>query len=275
MARRSNTNPDGLTLFDSHCHLTDGQYADDLPAVLKRARQAGVRLLLTAGLSVPDSSENVTLVSGSQDLYCAVGVHPHEADRFRSSDIQSLKNLCIEPRVKAVGEIGLDFFRGYSSRANQETAFRAQIEMARMLDLPMIIHMREAAARARQVLEEHGYFCGVLHCFSGDRRLADWAIEKGFFISFSGNLTYDSALPEVARGIPMDRLMVETDSPYQVPAPERGRTRRCEPALIRLTVSFLARTLDRAEPEVARTTFDNACRCFRIAGEEDTPSAAG
>ncbi|MEO0077376.1 MAG: TatD family hydrolase [candidate division WOR-3 bacterium] len=268
MSRRSSTNPEGLAMFDSHCHLTDSQYAEDLPAVLKRAKQAGVRILMTAGLSVPDSSQSVTLASTTADLYCAVGIHPHEADQFRSSDVQSLKNLCIEPCVKAVGEIGLDFFRGYSSRANQETAFRAQIEMARMLDMPMIIHIREATTRARQILEEHGYCCGVLHCFSGDRRLADWAVEKGFFISFAGNITYDTALPEVARAIPLDRLMVETDSPYQVPVPERGKTRRCEPSLIRLTVSFLARTLGLSEHEVARATLNNACRCFRIAGED-------
>jgi len=265
MARRSSTNPNGLVLFDSHCHLTDSQFADDLPTVLKRSRQAGVQALMTVGLSVPDSRESVALTSGRDGVYCAVGVHPHEADRFRPFDVQSLKNLCIEPQVKAVGEVGLDYFRGYSTRANQETAFRAQIEMARMLDLPLIIHIREAASRARQILEEHGYYRGVLHCFSGDRRLADWAVDKGFFISFAGSLTYDNALPEVARAIPRDRLMVETDSPYQVPAPERSHTKRCEPALIRHTVAFLARALGRPEPELALATFENACRCFRIA----------
>lgn len=270
MPRMSRANQNGFAFFDSHCHLTDSQYAEDLPAVLKRAYQSGVQLILTAGLSVPDSQQNVTLTSQNENLYCAVGIHPHEADRFRSSDILSLKNLCIEPRVKAVGEIGLDFFRGYSSKANQETAFRAQIEMARMLDLPMVLHIREAHPRAKQILEEHGYFSGVLHCFSGDKRLADWALEKGFYISFAGNLTYDNSLPETARGIPADRLMVETDSPYLVPAPARERIKRCEPALIHHTVAFLAELLDRPERDIAKTTFENACRCFRIDSKNAT-----
>uniref|UniRef100_A0A7C4CD14 TatD family deoxyribonuclease n=1 Tax=candidate division WOR-3 bacterium TaxID=2052148 RepID=A0A7C4CD14_UNCW3 len=271
MPRKSDTNPDDLILFDSHCHLTDSLYADDLPTVLKRAHQAGVKTLMTVSLSVPNSRENIALASTESDLYCAVGIHPHEADSFRPHDLQSLKNLCIESSVKAIGETGLDFFRGYSSKANQETAFRAQIEMARMLDLPMIIHVREAAPRARQILEEHGYFYGVLHCFSGDRRFADWAVEKGLYISFAGNLTHDVALPEVARGVPHERLMVETDSPYQVPVPERGRVKRCEPAFLRHTVSFLAQTLDRPVSEVAKMTFENGCRCFRISQDNTSP----
>jgi TatD DNase family protein len=231
--------------------------------VLKRAHSAGVRMMLAASQSVPDSKQNIALCRGREGLYCAVGVHPHEADHFRSVDIQALKDMCIESEVKAIGEIGLDFFRGISSRGNQETAFTAQIELARMMDLPMVIHVRDAANRARAIVDEHGHFSGVLHCFSGDKKLAAWAVEKGFYISFSGNVTYgEDRLGEVAKSVPRDRLMVETDCPYLAPVPHRGE--RNEPAYVRHTVARLATLLDLAPVEVAQFTRENALRCFRI-----------
>lgn len=265
MPRRSEANPDGLVIFDSHCHLTDNQFVSDLGDVLRRARQAGVREILTVSMSVPDSQEAIALCRGRDGLYCTVGIHPHEADSFRSLDIQSLKDLCIEPQVKAIGETGLDFFRGFSTRANQETSFRAQIELARMLNFPLVIHIRDAAQTAMAILEEHGYFQGVLHCFSEGKKLAEWAVEKGFYISFSGTLTYaDKKLIEIARIIPQDRILVETDAPYLVPEPERGPGKRNEPALIRYTIKALSEILGLSPLEVARTTRLNARRCFQI-----------
>lgn len=265
MPRRSKENPDGLVIFDTHCHLTDNQFVTDLSDVLRRARQAGVREMLTVSMNVPDSQEAIDLCRGREGLYCTVGIHPHEADSFRSMDIQSLKDMCIEPQVKAIGETGLDFFRGFSTRANQETAFRAQIELARMLNLPLVIHIRDAAQTAMAVLEEHGYFRGVLHCFSEGRKFAEWAIEKGFYISFSGTLTYgDKKLIDVARAIPKERILVETDAPYLVPEPERGPGKRNEPAFIRLTVKALGDILGLTPIEVARVTRSNARRCFQI-----------
>jgi TatD DNase family protein len=263
MSRRSKENPDGLKIFDSHCHLTDAQFSGDLALVLKQAHSAGVRWVMTVSQSVPDSRQAVALSRNREGVYCAVGVHPHESDQFRSWDVQALKDLCIETKVKAIGEIGLDFFRGISSRGNQETAFHAQVELARMLDLPMIIHIRDAANRARSVVDEHGYYSGVLHCFSADKKLADWAAEKGLFVSFSGNITYgEERLGEIIKAIPRDRLMVETDAPYLAPVPNRGQ--RNEPALIRLTVEKLAQILGIAAVEAADLTRENALRCFRI-----------
>jgi TatD DNase family protein len=263
MARHSKDNPDGLKLFDSHCHLTDGQFAADLANVLKTAHSAGVRWLMTVSQSVPDSKQVVALSRNREGVYCAVGVHPHESDQFRSWDVQALKDMCIEPKVKAIGEIGLDFFRGISSRGNQETAFHAQIELARMLDMPMIIHIRDAASRARSIVDEHGHYSGVLHCFSADRKLADWAAEKGLFISFSGNITYgEEHLVEIVKAIPRDRLMVETDAPFLAPLPNRGQ--RNEPAMIRVTVEKLAHILGITAVEAADLTRENALRCFRI-----------
>ena len=260
-ARRSRQNPDGLNLFDSHCHLTDIQFAGDLKAVLRRAFVAGVREMLVASQNVPDSQEAIRLCRNQEGMYCSIGVHPHEADRFRSYDVTTLKELCIEPSIKAIGEIGLDFFRGISARSNQEVAFEVQVELARAMELPMILHVRDAAHRARALLDEHGYHAGVMHCFSGDAKMADWAVERGYYISFAGNLTYDGRLAEVARRIPHERLMVETDAPYLAPEPERGE--RNEPALIVNTVRHLAGVLDLTPRETAELTRDNARRCFR------------
>ena len=263
MSRRSKENPDGLKIFDSHCHLTDAQFSADVTIVLKRAHSAGVRWLMTVSQSVPDSRQAVALSRNREGVYCAVGVHPHESDQFRSWDVQALKDMCIESKVKAIGEIGLDFFRGISSRGNQETAFHAQVELARMLAMPMIIHVRDAANRARSIIDEHGYYSGVLHCFSADKKLADWAKEKGLFVSFSGNITYgEEHLGEIIKAIPRDRLMVETDAPFLAPVPNRGQ--RNEPALIRLTVEKLAQMLGITAVEAADLTRANALRCFRI-----------
>jgi TatD DNase family protein len=263
MSRRSKENPEGLKIFDSHCHLSDAQFSADLALVLKQAHSAGVRWLMTVSQSVPDRKQVVALSRNREGVYCAVGVHPHESDQFRSWDVQALKDMCIEPKVKAIGEIGLDFFRGISSRGNQETAFHAQVELAKMLDLPMIVHIRDAAGRARGVIDEHGYYSGVLHCFSADKKLAEWAAEKGLFVSFSGNITYgEERLGEIVKMIPRDRLMVETDAPFLAPVPNRGQ--RNEPAMIRLTVEKLAQILAIASVEAADLTRENALRCFRI-----------
>jgi TatD DNase family protein len=260
-ARRSKHNPEGLNLFDSHCHLTDNQFAGDLKLVVKNAFQVGVREILVASQNIPDSKEAISLCSGFEGLHCSIGVHPHEADGFRSVDITTLKELCIEPSVRAIGEIGLDFFRNISSRSSQEMAFHAQIDVAKTMDLPMVLHIRDAAGRARSILEEHEYYKGVLHCFSGDRKMAEWAAEKGLYVSFAGNLTYgEPRLTESAKTVPQDRLMVETDAPFLAPGPKRGK--RNEPAYLPLTVSVLAELLGVTPREAGDLTRQNTRRCF-------------
>jgi TatD DNase family protein len=192
-----------------------------------------------------------------------VGVHPHESDQFRSFDLQALKDMCIESKVKAIGEIGLDFFRGISSRGNQETAFHAQVELARMLDMPMVIHVRDAGNRVRTIMDEHGHFSGVLHSFAGDRKFAEWAAEKGLFVSFAGNITYgDERQLEAAKIVPRERLMIETDAPFLAPVPDRGK--RCEPVMLRRTLEKLAGVLGMTPVEAADLTRENTRRCFRI-----------
>ncbi|OYD16304.1 hypothetical protein CH330_03230 [candidate division WOR-3 bacterium JGI_Cruoil_03_51_56] len=250
-------------LFDSHCHLTDNQFTDDLKDVLKRANRAGVREMMCVSQNVPDSKEAVALCERYKGIYCAIGVHPHEADGFRSVDINALKELCIEPRIRAVGEIGLDFFRTISSRSSQETAFGAQIELAKTMELPMVLHIRDASRRARAILEEHDYTVGVLHCFDGNKKMAEWAVDKGFYISFAGNLTYaNPRFWDTVPLIPHDRLMIETDAPYLAPVPERGK--RNEPAFVRFTLKKLAEAIGLTPRETADVTRENARRCFRI-----------
>jgi TatD DNase family protein len=162
-----------------------------------------------------------------------------------------------------VGEIGLDFFRGISSKYNQETAFRAQVGLARMVSLPMVVHIRDAGSSARTILDEEGYAVGVLHCYSGERKMLEWALNHGMYVSLAGNLTYgDQRLTEAAKQIPRDRLMVETDSPYLAPVPERGK--RNEPALLRHTVEVLARIVEATPQEIAALTRENTRRCFGI-----------
>ncbi len=262
-ARRTELNPEGLLMFDSHVHLNDNQFHGEVKTIIKRAHLYGVREMLVASQSVPDSKETIALCAEDDGLYAAVGVHPHEAESFRSVDMITLKELCIDPKVKAIGEIGLDFFRTISSRSTQEVAFEVQIELARTMDLPMVLHVRDAANRFRPMCEEHGYYCGVLHCFSGEGKLAEWAVEKGFFISFAGNLTYpDSRLDGVLGSIPRDRLMVETDAPYLAPVPERGK--RNEPSYLGHVLVRLAKALNLTPKEAAHLTRENTRRCFRI-----------
>lgn len=263
MPRRSAANPDGLSLFDSHCHLTDAQFATDLAVVIKSARSAGVRELMTVSQSVPDSKQTVEIAGRFDGVYCAVGVHPHEADGFRSSDIHTLKDMCIDSRVKAIGEIGLDFFRAISAKSNQEMTFRAQVGLARMVGMPMVIHARDAGSAVREVLNEEGYSVGVLHCFSGEGKMLDWAIEHGMYVSLAGNVTYDDhRLVEAVKRIPRDRLMIETDAPYLAPVPERGK--RNEPALLRLVAMKVAAILGMTPAELGTVARDNARCCFGI-----------
>jgi TatD DNase family protein len=252
-------------VFDSHCHLTEKAYPNP-PEVVNRARENGVGLLLTVGLDREDCQAAVALAQANDGVYAGIGIHPHEADRFRPDDIGFLRELAKAPMVKAIGETGLDRFRNYARPENQQAAFRAHIALARELDLPLILHIRDAYPEALAVLREHGYYCGVMHCYSGDRVFALEAVRLGFYVSFSGSLTYSNArLPDVARALPAERILVETDAPYLSPVPLRGKFPN-EPAFVRHTLAALARIRQTPVHEMARITTENAQRLFRISG---------
>ncbi|MDH5186038.1 MAG: TatD family hydrolase [candidate division WOR-3 bacterium] len=252
-----------VILFDSHCHLTDRAYSLNLKEVINRAKDTGVKYLLTAGLNRSDSKNSLKLCHEFDSIYCSIGVHPHDADKFSESELTEFKILSKDNRVKAIGETGLDFFRNYSKPENQERAFRAQIDLAKELNLPMVIHIRDAYPQTMKILKENGYFKGVLHCYSGDEAFAQEAIKLGFYISISGSITYDgNKLKSVIKQMPLDRLMIETDAPYLAPVPNRGK--RNEPAFVRYTLQTIAQILNKDFSSLAQITTDNAKRCFGI-----------
>jgi TatD DNase family protein len=250
-------------VFDSHCHLTDKAFVNPDEAI-QRARDAGVELMTTVGLDRDDCPKAVELADKHNGVYAAVGIHPHEADRFQDSDLDRLRELAKNPKVRAIGETGLDFFRDYAGHDNQRRAFHAQIELAKELALPLVLHIRDAYPEAMAILKEHGYYRGVLHCYSGDKAFALEAVRLGFYVAFSGSLTYGGTrLPDAARALPIERVMVETDAPYLTPVPYRGRMKN-EPALVRHTLAALATILGLPLSEAARITTENGKRLFGI-----------
>jgi TatD DNase family protein len=250
-------------VFDTHCHLTDKAFASPDEAI-QRARDAGVELIATVGLDRADCQRAVELAGEHGGVYAAVGIHPHEADRFQVSDLDLLRELAKNPKVRAIGETGLDFFRNYADQGNQRRAFHAHIQMAKELGLPMVLHIRDAYPEAMAVLKEHGYYRGVMHCYSGDKPFALEAVRLGFYVAFSGSLTYGgSRLPEVARALPIERILVETDAPYLTPVPYRGKMKN-EPALVKHTLAVLARARGIDVADAARITTENGRRFFGI-----------
>ena len=252
-----------MTLFDSHCHLTDHAYTVNLDEVVSRAKNNGVQYLLTAGLNFDDSLTSITIANKYPDIYCGIGIHPHDAKGIRDGDIERLEKITSNPKVKAIGETGLDFYRNYSDRTSQEKAFHNQIDLAQKLGLPMIIHIRAAYPEAETILLEHNYFNGVLHCYSGGEKFAQWAIGQGFYISFSGSITYNNPmLKEIAKMLPEDKILIETDAPYLAPVPMRGKHN--EPAYVKYVAQTIAQLRNCSTEHLAEVSTQNAKKLFRI-----------
>jgi TatD DNase family protein len=263
---------------DSHAHLEGPEYDADRAAVLERARDAGVRYLLliggargpeTLGAAVAAADAN-PVARGGQWIYAAEGIHPHEASRADASHYDILRRLARHPRFLAIGEIGLDYHYDHSPRGVQREVFIRQLELARELRLPVIIHCREAWADLRAMIAEHWQSSGlggILHCFSGTRDDAFALMDCGFLVSFAGNITFKKAdaLRSVASQIPLDRLLTETDSPYLAPVPHRGK--RNEPAFVRETARALAELRGMDEAELGRQAVENFEGFFRLPEE--------
>lgn len=239
-----------MILVDSHCHLDFPQFDEDREVVLQRAEQAGVRAILAIGIgqgpAQMDAGLRMTELrpgGGGVRMFATAGVHPHEARLADEAAMTRLATLAAGPRVLAVGEIGLDYHYDYSPRPVQKNVFVGQMEIARRAGKPIIIHCREAWPDCLELLRAHWRphaLPGIFHCFSGDAAVAREGLDMGFFVSFAGNLTFPKAqeLRGVARGIPPERLLAETDAPYLAPVPHRGR--RNEPAFVAETVRCLA-----------------------------------
>ena len=235
-------------LFDTHAHLHFPEFAGDLAAVLERARIAGVRRMLTIGTNVETSRAAVTLAAREADVWAAVGIHPHDAAEADDPALAEIERLAGEPRVVAIGETGLDFFRNLSPRDAQERGFRAQLALARRVRKPVLVHCRDAHEETLALLAEErvGTTGGIMHCFSGDVAVARRCLDLGLLISLAGPVTYPKAraLPDVAKFVPGDRLVVETDCPFLPPQPYRGK--RNEPAYLAITAARVAEL--RGEP---------------------------
>lgn len=253
-------------MFDSHAHLNHEDFLPDLEAVLARAAAVGVELMLVPGYDLPSSRRAVALADRHPQLLAAVGVHPHDAATLDSAALAELRELAGHPRVVAIGEIGLDFYRDLSPRAEQLRAFAEQIRLAREMSKPIIIHQREAEAFAREIFlaERAGELGGVWHCFSGSRELVELAVEQGFALGLAGPITFPNArgLAALAAEVPAENLLIETDSPYLSPHPHRGR--RNEPARLPLIAGRLAELRHQPLDDLVRVTTDNFQRIFRL-----------
>ncbi len=257
-------------LVDTHAHLDDARFREDLPMVLARAAEAGVEHILTVGCDLESSRESLRLAAAHPGLYAALGIHPHDAPQASKEGLETLRDLLGNDRAVAVGEIGLDFYRDRSPRDVQRRAFRDQLRLAREVGKPVIVHDRDAHEEVLAILREEraAEIGGVLHCFSGDLAMARACVEMGLYISIAGPVTYpaNEALREVVRQIPVDHLLIETDAPYLAPQARRGR--RNEPAFVAQTARKIAEIKGLTLDDVARVTTLNAFELFGI-GEAD------
>ena len=252
-------------LVDSHCHLDFPDFAAERDAVVGRARDAGIRTMLTIGTRLDEFPGVRAIAEAYPDIWCSVGAHPHDAADHAAVSVADLAALAAHPRVVGIGETGLDFHYDHSPHEVQERVFRSHIAAARASGLPLIIHAREADDEVARILRETAPPPGVLHCFSSGRGLAEAALNLGFYISISGIVTFRNAdeLRAIVRDVPLERLLVETDAPYLAPVPYRGR--RNEPAYVAATAACVAALKGIEADELAGATTENFFRLFKKA----------
>ena len=253
-------------LIDSHAHLEMPEFKKDLEAVIQRAKGSGVEYIFTVGTEKKDWKRAVEIADSHPSIYAILGVHPHNAKEIDDQTYPTLRGLCRNGKVRAYGEIGLDFFRNLSPRDIQLKRFREQIGLAKELDLPIVIHDREAHRETLEILksekaEESG---GIIHCFSGDYEMAKDCLDMGFYISIPGSITFKNAegFRKIVERIPLESLLVETDAPFLTPEPFRGK--RNEPSYVRYTAQKVAEIKKVSLEKVAEITTENALRVYRL-----------
>lgn len=253
-------------LVDSHAHLDMDDYKNDLESVIERAVEGGVEKIITIGIDQPSSIKALELANRYDCVFSTVGFHPHDADKVSDANLMELQSLAKEKKVVAWGEIGLDFFKNRSGREKQTEIFKAQLDIAHDIDLPVIIHNRDADKEIFEILNlyKNVKHRGIIHCFSSDYRAALTFINMGFYISIPGIVTFKNAdtLKEVARRIPIDRLLVETDAPFLAPVPKRGK--RNEPLFVTYTARMVADLRGIEFEELAAITTKNCKNLFNI-----------
>ena len=252
-------------LFDTHAHMDDRVFDQDRDTLLSELPQQGIGLLMNPGCSLASSRQACALAGQYDYIYAAVGSHPDAADEVNADVLEAYRVLCKQnPKVKAIGEIGLDYHYEDIPRQRQLEAFRDQMALARELDLPVIVHEREAHQDGMAVVDEFPQVTGVFHCYSGSAEMAKELIKRGWYIGFTGVLTFKNARKavEVAREIPLDRIVLETDCPYMSPEPFRGR--RNDPGKLYRMAQALAQIRDLPAEQVEAITFENGKRLYRL-----------
>ncbi len=253
-------------LFDTHVHLNDKQFEEDLEEVIQRTKEAGVSNVVVVGFDRPTITRAMELVDGYDFIYAAVGWHPVDAIDMTDEDLNWIEKLAAHPKVVAIGEMGLDYHWDKSPKEIQKDVFRKQIKLAKKVKLPIIIHNREATADIIEILKEENAHevGGIMHCFSGSAEIAKECVEMNFYISLGGPVTFKNAKKpkEVTAEIPLDRLLIETDCPYLAPHPFRGK--RNEPAYVKLVAEQIAEIKEITYEEVAEATTRNAKKLFGI-----------
>lgn len=256
----------GYMLFDTHAHLNATQFNEDVEQVIERARAEGVSHIVVVGFDRPTIERAMELAEQYSFIYAAVGWHPVDAVHMTDEDLSMIERLAAHPKVVALGEMGLDYYWDQSPKDIQKEVFRKQIRLAKKVKLPIIIHNRDATADIVDILREEnaGEVGGVMHCFSGSIEVARQCMDMNFYISFGGPVTFKNAKKpkEVAKEIPLDRLLIETDCPYLTPHPFRGK--RNEPSYVKYVAEAIAELKGLSFEEVAQKTSDNAKRLFGI-----------
>ncbi len=253
-------------LFDTHAHLDDEQYAEEQQAVIERAQQAGVGLIVNVGYNVESARQTVELTQQYDFIYGAVGMHPHDAKDLNEQSLAALREMAGQPRIVAVGEIGLDYYYDLSPRETQQQVFREMIRLAKELRKPIIIHDRDAHEDTWRIVQEEqaAEVGGIFHCYSGSWPWAQEIIKQGFSIALGGTVTFKNArkVVEVAQEIPLESLLLETDCPYLAPVPYRGK--RNEPAFVAEVAKAIATLRGMTVEELAAITTANGKRVFAI-----------
>lgn len=254
-------------LIDTHCHLTMSHFDEDRPEVIRRAREAGIATIITVGTDLDDSRRAIALAEEYEFIFAAAGIHPHDVKNIKDTEAtyETLKTLASNHRVVALGETGLDYHYLHSPKHLQQEHFGMEIEMAKTLNLPLIIHSREAKEDTLKILKENAEgIRGVFHCFSGDMEMAERALEMGFYISFSGVVTFKNAkgILDILAAIPLDRILIETDAPYLTPHPYRGK--RNEPAYVRYVADKVAEIKGLSIEALGKTLLNNSASLFKL-----------
>lgn len=254
-----------MMIIDTHAHLQMDQFDGDRQKVIDRAAKAGVEIIINASFDLDSSEKAVELAEENDNLYASVGVHPHDAKTLDNKTLDAFRELAKHPKVVAIGEMGLDYYRDLSPRPVQRSAFEKQLQLAVEVDLPVIIHNRDAHEDTTKILEQHvEKLNGVMHCFSGNIDFADTCIQMGLHISFAGPVTYPKSqeLRDVAAHVPLDSFFVETDCPYLAPQFKRGK--RNEPSYVKAVAKKISEVRRIAFSEVVRATTSNAIKLFNL-----------